>query len=211
MKTTFAFLFGIFLSLSIYGQSDTVYYSSGCDNTPKGQYFNFWLQNNIFYSSGSIGGICCGTNFLIYRISNDTIFMRKGHQGDVCYCMCYFPFEFRIKNCNLPSYRIIVHQTSIDTVIYAQPTITSIFGDSGRPSVSVYPNPARETITVHLLGNWSGSVNFEMYNIIGNKVLSRFDITETFFLDRGGLSAGAYFYKLRTKNGDIFTGKILLE
>jgi hypothetical protein len=211
MRNSLIILLIALLAFSTYGQNDTVHYSGGCDNTPKGQYFNFWLQNGIFYASGHIGGICCGTNFLVYRVSNDTIFMRKGHQGDVCYCICYYPFEFRIKNCNLSAYRVIIYQTSVDTIIYAQPTITGLSSNTDKPSVSVYPNPARERITIHLLGNWNGVLTFELFNIIGQKVFVKENVTETFLFERGRLSQGAYFYKLRTRSGELYTGKILLE
>jgi len=75
--------------------------------------------------------------------------------------------------------------------------------------VSVFPNPASETVTF----NWDEKytrLNLELYDLTGKRVISRsIENNETIRVD--DLSRGMYLYKLGDYNDIIQTGKISLR
>jgi hypothetical protein len=82
-------------------------------------------------------------------------------------------------------------------------TLTGIndYDDALRPGIiSVYPNPATTEISVEIIANEPGTVEFDFYNILGLKV---FSITyklmkgkKTISINTGHLSNGVYFIKM---------------
>ncbi len=98
---------------------------------------------------------------------------------------------------------------------YRQTAYYSDFGSSTsiedvpETPVSVFPNPASETVTF----SWGEKyirLNLELYDLTGKQVISRsIDNNETIGVDQ--LSRGIYLYKLTDNNDIIDTGKITLR
>lgn len=82
-----------------------------------------------------------------------------------------------------------------------------------KPSVQIYPNPVQGHARVNfdLAGQSSGS--FELINLVGSKVFQRNLRSETgyFELPVQRLSAGVYFYTLRSGGQVITTKKLVIE
>lgn len=75
------------------------------------------------------------------------------------------------------------------------------------PEVS--PNPFATSTSITL----SNSQNFqlELYDLFGNKVLSKEGKSQKIFLERGNLSSGIYFYQLIVNNRSINLGKLVIQ
>ncbi len=98
---------------------------------------------------------------------------------------------------------------------YRQTAYYSDFGGSTHidavpeTPVSVFPNPASETITFDW-GDKYARLNLELYDLTGKSVINRsLDKSEILAVDQ--LSRGIYLYKLRDNNKVIQTGKISLK
>ncbi len=76
---------------------------------------------------------------------------------------------------------------------------------------TVYPNPSRGIFTVSLQNN-SDEAQIEMYNLIGQSILSaKLNATKT-ELNLNGKPAGIYLYKITSKSGVyISSGKVIIE
>lgn len=98
---------------------------------------------------------------------------------------------------------------------YRQTAYYSDFGSSTsiedvlETPVSVFPNPASETVTF----NWDEKytrLNLELYDLTGKRLISRsIDNNETISVD--DFSRGMYLYKLTDNNDLIHAGKISLR
>ena len=79
-------------------------------------------------------------------------------------------------------------------------------------TVKVYPNPAKETVTIAFDQPISGEGIVEIWNIMGNKLLSN-TIPKSYIqqnVNVSSLSSGIYFYIIKV-NGDKFSsGKIMI-
>lgn len=210
MKATFTLALFMFIGMFAFGQTDTVYYTSGCDRSFYNEVYNFHLGNNTFFAEGRTYENCCGQNYLVYTITENVIKIKKVQECDYANCLCYYPFDFSIEGCTLLCYRVIVEGTDVDTTV-CQTSNVGIANKVRKPSVLVYPNPATTKVTVMLTEKEKGNATFEIYNIIGQKVYSREKVTDTFEFERSNISKGAYFYKLIWKNGSVLTGKIIFE
>jgi hypothetical protein len=72
-------------------------------------------------------------------------------------------------------------------------------------SFAVYPNPARETISINTItGN--EIANVAVYNITGQKVL---ETNQSQNININSLATGAYILKATTSNGSLLTKKII--
>jgi len=211
MRTIFTLLVFLFMGAFAFGQTDTVHYTSDCERAYHNEVYNFRLKDNTFFADGMAEGNCCGQNGLAYTVIDSLIRISKVHEGDYCYCLCLYSFDFSIENCTLPCYRVIVEGSNVDTVICDRKPFMNIAGKAKKQSVIVYPNPATTKVTVMLTEKEKGNATFEIYNIIGQKVYSREKVTDTFEFERSNISKGAYFYKLIWKNGAVLTGKIIFE
>ncbi len=77
--------------------------------------------------------------------------------------------------------------------------IFSIEDASLEAHVSLYPNPASESVTIDLL-SVSGRISVEVYNVLGKTVLQAENYTSNFTLDLDGISAGIYYVKISEGN-----------
>ncbi len=81
--------------------------------------------------------------------------------------------------------------------------------DSQMALISVFPNPAFESVTFKW-GEENARLNLEVYDLTGKQVIFRtVDKNET--ISVGDLSRGMYIYKLTDSNDNIQTGKISLR
>lgn len=83
----------------------------------------------------------------------------------------------------------------------------------GSGSVSVYPNPATEAVTLNFNDNtFSGQTNIEVYDMFGKLVRNVNTISyPTTRIDRGNLPAGVYVYKLVESGRVLSTGKVVFR
>jgi aminopeptidase N len=85
-------------------------------------------------------------------------------------------------------------------------TLTDVHSYSNSIS-AVYPNPAKNEITVRSTGNYA----FSLYDISGKLILNK-TCTGTESIDISSCSSGMYFYKLTdTKSQLLKTGKLVVE
>lgn len=78
-------------------------------------------------------------------------------------------------------------------------------------SVKVYPNPFAENATIILEGENFETLEFELFDLLGQKVRSeKFDNNE-FNFARNGLSAGVYLFRINQNGKNIKVGKIMIQ
>jgi len=75
-------------------------------------------------------------------------------------------------------------------------------------SVNVYPNPAKEFITVQLVGNQTGKAS--LYDISGKKILENQLINSKTEIPLNTISSGSYFLSIQIKEQQIIK-KIIIE
>jgi hypothetical protein len=63
-------------------------------------------------------------------------------------------------------------------------------------SISVYPNPASDQLFVEVQTDAAGASQFDLYNVLGEKVRSIRITDERSSIDLAGLSPGMYYYKV---------------
>lgn len=79
-------------------------------------------------------------------------------------------------------------------------------------NIRVFPNPAKENVQLHLQSDEDELAQLILFDAHGKEIRSFTRLTGTQFeLQRKGLSAGVYFYKLHTKNGKVTNGKLLFN
>ena len=84
----------------------------------------------------------------------------------------------------------------------------SVASISNGPSISIFPNPAAENITVTGTNAITG---ISVINVIGQKVMEQNCKSDKVTLNIAGLQSGVYFIKLSDKGGAVITGKFVKE
>jgi len=85
---------------------------------------------------------------------------------------------------------------------------TSILKSANTLNVSFKPNPTTDLLTIEIPGSiGSDMMNIELYNMLGNKVLSK-NIQNNSSISLGNLSEGVYVLKV-SQDGLIFTDRIV--
>jgi hypothetical protein len=80
------------------------------------------------------------------------------------------------------------------------------------PSVSVFPNPASDFLKVELSNLNGGSAQFDLVDMVGNRVFTKsVDNEDTFDLNLNKLARGVYFYSLKKDNVVIETKKLIVR
>ena len=82
-----------------------------------------------------------------------------------------------------------------------------------RERLSVFPNPARDNITLEYDLTGLGSASFELVNVVGNVVYHR-DLPSadgSINLNISKLNRGVYFYVLRSGSDSIITRKLVIQ
>jgi hypothetical protein len=89
---------------------------------------------------------------------------------------------------------------------------TGINTPSANLSVSLYPNPASENISVKISPtDFKQGMTLTMYNTLGKTVKSYNLNAPTSNLELKGLSRGMYFYSIQHQNDFLNSGKIIIE
>ena len=77
--------------------------------------------------------------------------------------------------------------------------------------VKVFPNPATQQAYV-MLPEDIQSINFTLYNLLGQEVQTLQNITESqFVVEKGSLQSGIYIYRIENEDGRVKTGKLVFE
>ena len=76
----------------------------------------------------------------------------------------------------------------------------------------IFPNPFRESAVLEILDYIpSGSLEFNMYDVFGRKVMQSPFSNQRLLIARGSLPNGMYFYEVRDRQKIIGSGKIIAE
>ncbi|HXS36349.1 MAG TPA: T9SS type A sorting domain-containing protein [Flavipsychrobacter sp.] len=79
-------------------------------------------------------------------------------------------------------------------------------------NVSFYPNPFSQKATIKFENDDHQKYQLQVYNVLGQKVIDIDNVTSNFItIDRSGLNAGVYFYKLQNETGIAGSGKVIVE
>lgn len=76
--------------------------------------------------------------------------------------------------------------------------------------ISVYPNPAGNSFTIHVPNN-KIIKEVSIYNLIGKEVIHTTANTNKLLIDASSLSTGIYLYKVSLSDNSIVTGKVMKE
>ncbi len=80
------------------------------------------------------------------------------------------------------------------------------------PSVNVFPNPAKDYLKVELKNVKSSNAQFELIDMLGNRVFSKkLEGQSSFELDLSNVARGIYFYALKQDNVTIATKKLVVR
>lgn len=80
------------------------------------------------------------------------------------------------------------------------------------PTVSVFPNPAKDFLKVELKNVNSNNAQFELIDMLGNRVFSKnIEGQRNFELDLSNVARGIYFYALKQDNITIATKKLVVR
>ena len=130
----------------------------------------------------------------IFTQPTDTIAIRlSAGLGDFCICTSYFD---------------LLELSILDTL-----TTISDINPQNYEKVSVYPNPAREHITIERHSDNSTNLRFTLYSMTGRMV----DIIESsnsiLTCDSRNLPCGLYFYQVVNTSGNemLEQGKLVIE
>lgn len=104
---------------------------------------------------------------------------------------------------------------NLEITVYDVPPfqdVTTGIEEQNAAAVSVYPNPFSDQTTFVLSDKVSGNYSFELYDMMGKKVMDKQGITGTTFqVSRNGLSDGCYFYRIRSSEILIGKGKLMVK
>ncbi len=104
--------------------------------------------------------------------------------------------------------------SQLDTTYIPFPVqrITSTENISNKAKVKVYPQPFTYKTNI-IIENFDISYNsvFELFNSLGEKVLSKNIDSGNFILYRNNLSNGIYFYKIEISNNKAIIGKLVIQ
>lgn len=79
--------------------------------------------------------------------------------------------------------------------------------------ISVFPNPFNDATTFVINSDKTNeSYTFELYDVLGKKVMEQMNISsKQFQISRNGLESGVYFYKIYSSEIPINTGKLIIK
>ena len=76
--------------------------------------------------------------------------------------------------------------------------------------ITIFPNPAKETLTINLKSCNFESVNYSLINATGQIILySKFNSQEE-LIDISKLDPGIYFVKITSRNNSPFTKSVII-
>lgn len=106
----------------------------------------------------------------------------------------------------------------IDNINISDESVAGVATMSTNPSITVYPNPGNGNFTFVIAspaegGTWQ-SPSIEIYNVLGEKVYSNYQITKSsnFQINLSNQPAGVYIYRIFSATGaPISEGKLVIE
>ncbi|MEI6412305.1 MAG: hypothetical protein WCR52_23140 [Bacteroidota bacterium] len=91
-------------------------------------------------------------------------------------------------------------------------TITAVQDAEHTVPVQVFPNPALQAALLTLPETYAGqSLQFELQDGMGRLIQSVDFTGNTYHFERGALSSGMYFWKMRGANGIVAAGKLMMQ
>ncbi len=96
--------------------------------------------------------------------------------------------------------------------IYYYSVVSSVLEiEFNKNKVTVFPNPSRGDVTVEYNMPQQGETYFDLYNVLGVKVLSeRLDLYNNKSIRLKGLEEGVYIYNLRVENEIIESNRLII-
>lgn len=77
-------------------------------------------------------------------------------------------------------------------------------------AVSIYPNPAKQKVTVSFTQSTLGKINYQLVDVLGREVLNGETDKTEFTVDMGSINTGVYFFRLE-QNNSIIVKKIVKD
>lgn len=108
----------------------------------------------------------------------------------------------------------IINYMPLDTLNCYGPVVTRIKENKTNETINIklYPNPFSQTATLEFENPQNKSHQLNVFNTIGQLVLSIENIkSNQVLIERKELQSGLYFYQLRNEEGVIGTGKMMIE
>jgi hypothetical protein len=98
------------------------------------------------------------------------------------------------------------------TCVFSYPMICSVGIDSEvkRNSVSVFPNPASEKITIIIQDSRNSNAQIILTDITGKKIRSYITRSEQFIIERNDLQSGMYFISVLIDD-EYFVNKVVID
>ena len=192
---------------------DTSFPTGGCLRGYINENYNFYLDDGVMRIYGQFSENCCGENMLLYGVSNDTISISKNHEGEYCYCICPYPFDLSIQNCSLNNYHVLIPESNIDTIIYAQnQTVGLDIQARSLEKLRIYPNPTTGECTILLPSPEADTYTAKIFGING-KLIKEFNknAIENITLDCSTFSKGIYFVRIFGTKQNQYNGKIFVN
>jgi len=104
------------------------------------------------------------------------------------------------------------------TLIHRGTVVTTICSDEGIPSISqsqsstlLFPNPISQSSTLQINSSLQGNVTVNIYNILGQNIMTKESNSHTIYLSSNDFSEGIYFYRAMIGDTIIGDGKFVVE
>ena len=90
-------------------------------------------------------------------------------------------------------------------------TVTGISNTEITHKTIVFPNPAKDNITIKVQDISTGKLMFYLFDLNGRLIISEPIDTVEIQLDIATVKPGIYFYRLRESGRDMFNGKLIIS
>ncbi|MBA3704606.1 MAG: T9SS type A sorting domain-containing protein [Bacteroidetes bacterium] len=165
-----------------------------------------FLANQIFLDANN--GFVTGGN-----IANNTGIILSTTDGGSNWTT-YLPGTSRLCNVDFPNANVGYSPGLNGTILKYTSNVGISKNATNKPkSITAYPNPTNNSITVDLAGyEFNGSAFFELFDISGKLIYEIKDVnTDKLVIQKNNLNTGIYFFKISDLQKLIGTGKIIIE
>jgi hypothetical protein len=194
---------------------DTIKYLTGkCGQIKRGnlrdrENIRFRLANDTLHIWGSINANCCGEHLLIKTQNGNSFNFEPFEIGRVCRCMCFYPFDVKIPQCNLPEYRIKISDkdTTIKSVVSSDVKYDEYQVQKKSIEISV-----EGSSVIHIyVPEYYKKVTAALYDMLGKEVqiLTSINSPEYVWNLYKNLK-GVYLLKVKSENS-VLVKKIILK